>query len=237
MKNLKSLLVAGAMVVAGSAMAQDYNRVGLSYNYDHYRYNKNFYGNDKDRDPSFSSNGVGLNYIHGFRLTRSLPMYIEVGGNLNFGFREESGMILQNGHSVKGKEQFQNLNLTVPVNFAWKFNLGKEFYITPYYGVSFKVNFITRERIGIINGKTIWSDWVNLLKEDENIGMIKGYTWRTFQMGTHLGATFGWKHVSLGLQYGGDFIPAYSVIVKKGEFSTRYAVDTTNFKLTLGYEF
>ena len=237
MKNLKSLLVAGAMVVAGSAMAQDYNRVGLSYNYDHYRYNKNFYGNDKDRDPSFSSNGGGLNYVHGFRLTRSLPMYIEVGGDINFGFKSETRTEHLTSIIASTKYQFQNINLTVPVNFAWKFNVGKDFYITPYIGINGKFNFVTRERKGVVNGKVIWEDWKNILKKDKGNGIRKEDTWRIFQLGGQIGATFGWKHVSLGLQYGGDFIPAYSVIVRQGEFSTRYAVDITNLKVTLGYNF
>lgn len=238
MKGLKLILVTSAIAIAGSAMAQDYNRVGISYNNDHYGYSKNFYGNNKEEDPSFSANGVGLNYIHGFRLKRSLPMYIEVGGNINFGFRSASETLVENGLKILAKDQFQNINLTVPVNFAWKFDLGKDFYITPYYGVSFKVNFVTRERIGYItNGKTIWSDWINILKEDEANGIEKGYTWRTFQMGTHLGATFGWKHVSLGLQYGGDFIAPYSVVVKYMGLSERFAVNCTSFKLTLGYDF
>lgn len=237
MKNLKLLLIAGTLVVAGSAMAQDYNRVGLSYNNDHYGYNKNFYGNNKDRDPSFNSNGVGLNYVHGFRLKRSLPMYIEVGGDINFGFKSESKTEHLNTIKVTAKYQFQNINLTVPVNFAWKFNVGKDFYITPYIGINGKFNFVTRERKGVINGKIIWADWINILKEDKDNGIRKGDTWRVFQMGGQIGATFGWKHVSLGLQYGGDYIPAYSVIVKKGDISTRYAVDTTNLKVTLGYNF
>ena len=237
MKGLKSLMAVSALLIAGSAMGQDYNRVGLSYNYDHYKYNKNFYGNDKDRDPSFSSNGGGLNYVHGFRLKRSLPMYIEVGGDINFGFKSVSRTEHLNSIIASTKYQFQNINLTVPVNFAWKFNVGKDFYITPYIGINGKFNFVTRERKGVVNGKVIWEDWKNILKKDKNNDIKKGDTWRVFQMGGQIGATFGWKHVSLGLQYGGDFIAPYSVVVKYMGLSERFAVNCTSFKLTLGYDF
>ena len=86
MKNLKAFLIAGSLVVASSAMAEDYNRVGISYDNNHYGFNKEFYGNDKEDNPSFSTNGFGLNYIHGFGLSKSLPMFLEVGGSVNFGF-------------------------------------------------------------------------------------------------------------------------------------------------------
>lgn len=238
MKNLKSLMVVCALVVAASAMAQDYNRFGISYNNNWFDFNDFFYGDNRDEEPSFSTNGVGLNYTHGFRLKRSTSIYIEVGGDISLGLKGKSENVIGSGVNYISKAQFQNLNLTVPVNFAWKFNLGKNFYITPYAGLSFKVNLLTRDRVGLSsNGKTAWADWTNYLKEDTSKGINKEDTWNVFQMGAHLGATFGWKHISLGIQHGGDFIPAYSVIIKYQGHSSRYAVNTTNFKLTLGYNF
>ena len=238
MKNMKSVFVAGALLVAGSAMAEDYNRVGLSYNSDHYGYNKEFYGNNKEDDPSFSSHGIGLNYLHGFSLHKTLPMYLEVGGNLNFGFKNSNEDMIVEGVKLNYKNQFQNINLTVPVSFAWKFNVAKNFYITPYTGINFKFNFVTQEREGAtVDGKTVWTDWVNVLKENEDYDIEKGDTWNVFQMGWHLGATFGWKQFSLGLQYGVDFIPAYNTTFKYEGLNATYKVNTTNFKLTLGYDF
>lgn len=235
---MKSVLVAGTLLVAGSAMAQDYNRVGLSYNSDHYGYNKEFYGNDKEDDPSFNTNGLGLNYIHGFSLHKTLPMYLEVGGSLNFGFKNTSEKMIDEGEMINFKTQFQNINLTVPVSFAWKFNVAKNFYITPYTGINFKFNFLTQGRAGAtVDGKTVWTDWVNVLKENEDYDIEKDETWNVFQMGWHLGVNFGWKQFSLGLQCGVDFIPAYKETVKFEGLNETYKVNTSNFKLTLGYEF
>ncbi|MBD5303431.1 MAG: hypothetical protein HDS18_01590 [Bacteroides sp.] len=240
MKNLKAFLIAGSLVVASSAMAEDYNRVGISYDNNHYGFNKEFYGNDKEENPSCSTNGFGLNYTHGFGLSKTLPMFLEVGGSVNFGFYNDNGTILDYGDKIEYKEQFQNINLTVPVSFAWKFGITDNFYITPYTGINFKLNFLTQERVGATNdGKTVWSDWVNMLKEekDKEYGLDKDEVWNVFQMGWHIGATFGWKQFSLGLQYGIDFIPAYSHTYSLAGFNETYKVNTTNFKLTLGYNF
>lgn len=238
MKNMKSVLFAGALLVGSSAMAQSYNRVGLSYNSDHYGYNKEYYGNDKENDPSFNSYGFGLNYIHGFSLHRTLPMYLEVGGNMNFGFKNTSENMIDEGIRMNYKTQFQNINLRIPVSFAWKFNVANNFYITPYTGINFKFNFITKSREGAtVDGKTVWTDWVNVLKENKEYGIEKADTWNIFQMGWHLGATFGWKQFSLGLECGVDFIPAYKETVKFEGLNETYKVNNSTFKLTLGYEF
>lgn len=238
MKNLKSILVAGALVVAGSAMADGYNRVAISYDATHFGYNKEWYGNDKDADPSFNTNGFGLNYIHGFGLSAAHPMFLEVGASLGFNFYSDSEEYTNGTDKFKYKSQFQNINLTIPVNFAWKFDLPKNFSITPYTGINFKLNFLTQAREGEeYNGKTEWSDWTNYLKKDEEKGISKDEVWNVFQMGWQIGAVVGWKQFSLGLQYGIDFIPAYSYTYKDDGYKATYKVNTSSFKLSLGYQF
>ena len=67
-------------------MAQDYNRVGISYNNDHYGFNKEMKYDDYD---GFSLNGVGIDYRHGFQLGAK-PMFIETGASFNFNFGSTS---------------------------------------------------------------------------------------------------------------------------------------------------
>jgi len=93
------------MLAAGTTMvvAQNtgYNRVGISYDNTNYGYN-DLMKLDQEMD-GFSTNGVGINYIHGFSLSSSLPMFIETGLNFNIGFgsknignkEEEDGFWLQ----------------------------------------------------------------------------------------------------------------------------------------------
>lgn len=79
MKTINALMLAGALCVASSAMAQDYNRVAISY--DNTRYSaggdmKELSMGVKDDQKSAATNGFGLNYIHGFSLSNSHGSFI-----------------------------------------------------------------------------------------------------------------------------------------------------------------
>lgn len=211
MKNLKSIIMAVALLTAASATAGDYNRVSISAEGTYYS------------KWEASAAGFGLNYRHGFSLSKKKPMFIELGGTLSFNF--EGAFEIMNG--VKVREQFQNFNVRVPVNFTWRFRCSEKFYISPYAGINFQLNYLNRERAGAKSGDTgLWTDWVNLMKEDEG--------WNVFQMGWQLGVTFQFSHWFMNIQAGTSFIPAY-----KGEY---YGYQNISFhnswsSLGIGYEF
>lgn len=245
MKLYKALALAGVLAVAGSASAEDYNRVAISYDNTHFGYNKD-YKADEDEDPSFSTNGFGLNYIHGFSLSNSLPMFLEVGGNVNFNFYSNTEEFKYSDETEKYKSQFQNINLQVPVNFVWRFNVVEDFTIAPYVGLNFKLHLLSKTR-AYFDGD--WEDkaeedeakeWTNLFSDSEDKGVgSKDFTWNRFQMGWHVGATFQYTQWSLGVQYGTDFIPAYSHTFKaeEGGKDWKPAINTGNLKLSVGYTF
>lgn len=244
MNAIKALMLAGAVCVAGSAMAQDYNRVAISY--DNTRYSA---GGDekyiglgvKDDQKSIATNGFGLNYIHGFSLSSSLPMFLEVGGNINFNFFGDSE---KDEDGEEYKAQFQNINLQIPVNYTWRFNVVEDFTIAPYVGINFKFNFMQRERDWYEDEDTTDDDkkWTNLMSDKEDGGMgDKNRTWNMFQMGWQVGVNFQYTNWVLGVQYGTDFIPAYSHKFSADEsptgkeYTRRY--NTGNLKLSVGYCF
>ena len=190
MKIYKTLALAGILAVAGSANAEDYNRVAISYDNTSYGYNKDYkLSYDDDEDPSFSTNGFGLNYIHGFGLSNSLPMFLEVGGNINFNFYSNTEEFKFMGETEKYKSQFQNINLQVPVNFVWRFNVVDDLTIAPYVGLNFKVHFTSKMR-AYMDGE--WDDkaeedeakqWMNLFSDDKDKGTgNKDLTWNRFQI-------------------------------------------------------
>lgn len=245
MNAIKSLMLAGAVCVAGSAMAQDYNRVAISY--DNTRYSaggdmKELSMGVKDDQKSAATNGFGLNYIHGFSLSNSLPMFLEVGGNINFNFYGDS----EKEDEYEYKYQFQNINLQIPVNFTWRFNVVEDFTIAPYAGINFKFNFMQRQRgwseYPDQDQKDLDEDkkWTNLMSDKEDGGMgSKDYTWNMFQMGWQVGVNFQYSNWVLGVQYGTDFIPAYSHTIKgeEGEKDYKARINTGNLKLSVGYCF
>lgn len=239
MKTINALMLAGALCVASSAMAQDYNRVAISY--DNTRYSaggdmKTIMGDDK----SYSTNGFGLNYIHGFSLSSSLPMFLEVGGNVNFNFYGKSER--PEGAENDYKYQFQNINLQIPVNYTWRFNVVEDFTIAPYAGINFKFNFMQRDRFYYDSKDTSDDDkkWTNLMSDKEDGGMgSKDETWNMFQMGWQVGVNFQYSNWVLGVQYGTDFIPVRSHTFKgeEGEKDYKERINTGNLKLSVGYCF
>ncbi len=196
-----------------------YNRLGISYNNDAYR------NNWHDPEDNFTLNGFGINYTHGFPLSRSLPMFIETGANINFNFGkpwEDS----DKEYDYKEYLKMQNINLQIPINYVYRFNITDDFSIAPYLGLNLKLHLITQmKEVYIEDGDREESDWISLFDKDE----IGDDTYNRFQMGWHVGATFQYSRVSLGFQYGTDFIPVLKDDMDK--------INTGSFRMTLGYNF
>ncbi len=218
---MKKLIFAAAVVAAGAfcANAEDYNRIGVSYNNTHFGFNSAA----GDSDDNFSTNGFGIGYTHGFSLSSSCPIFLETGLNLNFGFdsSSEENKMEQGGYwmssKVTSKKQF--MDLQIPVNFVYSFHATENFSISPYVGLNFKVNVLGRYRNDVdvdsnlpsnvldkdnLNGS---SDWLSVFSKDDMDGGDN--TWNRFQMGWQVGVGFQYKPVYLGVQYGTDFIPAF----------------------------
>lgn len=257
MKKLSAFMLSGiALFAAATANAEDYNRVAISYDNVHFGANKEMKADFfNDAVGGFSTNGVGLNYIHGFGLSESLPMFIETGLNFNFGFgstqlgseKEDLGF---NGYYLgyEAKMKSQNINLQVPVNFVYKFNVADNVTLSPYIGLNFKLNLVTKYKNEVKYDTNIpenllqqagvkledeKGDWINVYSSDEKNMGDKNLTWNRFQMGWHIGVGVQYKPFYLGVQFGTDFIPAYKKDINK----ETYKMSTTNLKVSLGYCF
>lgn len=257
MKKLSALMLAGVtLLTAATANAEDYNRVAISYDNIHFGMNKEMKADFfDDATGGFSTNGVGLNYIHGFSISSSLPMFIETGLNFNFGFgstkldseKEDLGY---NGYWISGESKMksQNINFQVPVNFVYKFKITDDVTISPYIGLNFKLNLVSKYKNEIkydtnipadlleqagVDLENESGDWINVYSSDEKHMGDKDLTWNRFQMGWHLGVGVQYKPFYLGVQFGTDFIPAYKKDIEK----QTYKVSTSNLKISLGYCF
>lgn len=233
MRKLIFSILSGIIAFCGASEIHAYNRVGISYNNSSYSYNDGLLSG-----MNFSTNGVGLNYIHGFKVSRTLPMYVEAGLNANFNFSTKNvggfiGEDYEDFEILEMKQKFQNINIQIPVNFTYHFNI-KDFVVAPYLGLNFRLNAIERMKYlpdgNMDEDDDMDTDWINLLSKDDMEGDT---TWNVFQMGWHIGVGAEYKKIYLGLQYGTDFIPAYSSNVEG--FKTK--INTGNFRLTVGYTF
>lgn len=201
-----------------------YNRIGISYN----NTQLSMGGEMKDELDNFSLNGVGIDYVHGFVLSKTMPMFIETGANVNFNFGN-SGEVKQGSDYFKSV--VQNFNIQVPVNYVYRFGITDDFSIAPYAGLNFKLHLLLRERAEWkIDGSKGNGDWENFFSKDD---MGEDGTFNRFQMGWQIGANFQYSCVSLGVQYGTDFIPFYHF----SQNGYKASVNTGNLKLILGYNF
>lgn len=228
---------------------KDYNRIGISYNNTHYGFN-DAYGKDHS-EYNFGLNGVGIDYIHGFSVSSSLPLYVETGLNLDFNFGNKKGEKYETaGYWFQDKINYSDINMQVPVNVAWKFAAGDDFSITPYLGINFKVHFSTRFKEGVdtnvsddllaqigYDKSDLEGEWISVYDDGEDAMGDKDETWNRFQMGWQVGVGFQYKPIYLGVQWGTDFIPAYSHKYTYDGESETYKINTSNLKVTLGYVF
>ncbi|MDO5332708.1 MAG: outer membrane beta-barrel protein [bacterium] len=242
---MKKVILAAAVLVASASVAnaEGYNRVALSYDWQHYSMNKDYTGTDKTEGRSL--NGFGINYAHGFGVAEN--MFVEVGGNFNFGFGSEKGEKVEYaGYWFQDKQKMTNINLRVPVNFVYRFNVSDDFKIAPYVGINFKLNLVTKMKDVVDSNLSKDElkdlgyeepDWVNVYSDSkENMG-DGDYTWNRFQMGWQIGVGFEYQKYYLGVQYGTDFIPAYSHKFEWDGGSSKPKINSQALKISLGYTF
>lgn len=217
---------------AHSKLCQSYNRVGLAYTNTDLSYKYNPHVSDREH---FSLNGIAMEYIHGFSLSKKIPLFIETGAKINFGFgmKSESGPANYPGFSIKAKlkEKIQNIYFSIPVNVAYKIGINEKVSCTPYAGVNFKWNILSREKILGEAPVTIQTPYISITVDDD---FDSGWSYLTrgnhkvspCQIGWQAGATLNLNHAYVGLNYGTDF--------------THFVnddVNSSNFTLSLGYLF
>lgn len=228
-------LFLGALIVSCAAFvnAQDYNRVALSYEHPSLNFNKEASFWD-EKGETVGLNGFGINYIHGFGVAKN--MFVETGANFNFDFGTKSLKETDEESWEEYKTKFQNINLQVPVNFVYRFNVTENISIDPYVGLNFKLNVVSKFKDDYTSSDpedNELGEWINLFNKDEKNMGDKDYTWNRFQMGWHVGVGCNYQRYYLGIQFGTDFIPAYSHNFE----GNKPKVNTSNLKISLGYTF
>lgn len=78
----------------------DYNRIAVSYNNTHFGFNE-YLGSDNN----FNLNGFGVNYIHGFSVSKRFPIFVETGVNFNFELnqRKATNRYITTGYAPKAQ--------------------------------------------------------------------------------------------------------------------------------------
>lgn len=224
MKNLKFLVAAAMVMASTTAFAQFANSGNNSSSddivkgYDRMAISYNSYKLSMDFEDDVTLNGIGAEWIHGFSLSSTTPIYLETGLKFIYGFKSDD---IEDYCTMK----FTTMNLTVPINIAYRFTFSgnSDLAITPFTGVTLKGNLTAKQKYEYDEDRYedgYEDDWF----DKGDMGGSK-YTAKRFQFGWQIGAGLSYKALYVGLSYGLDF----------SEFQKK--VKTSNFALTLGYNF
>ncbi|MCM1070566.1 MAG: outer membrane beta-barrel protein [[Clostridium] fimetarium] len=216
---IKALILGAAMAVAAfPAMADGYNRVTVSYE------NESYSSSDKDFTDGFSANGFGIEYTRGFGVA-SFPLYIEAGLKATFGFHNDS----EKAYGMKLEDKFTAISLNIPVNVAYRIDLGaNNMSVTPYTGLNFRVRLTAQDKVTISDEDDSQSNTISWFDKDEFDPTAK-----RFQMGWNIGARFNYGPFGIGLGYTLDFMRFYNV----DEEGYKAHISTGTFHVGLSYTF
>lgn len=192
MKKIRLILSALALVLGLSAEAQlvkttkGYNTIGIDYR------STSIYGSAKSSGLLFNfdtddrTDGFSLSYLRGISVSGSLPMFIEVGGALNFA----DGEIDQKKFPFAGmqteKMQVTNLSFDIPVNFTYKFKWKNGWQVSPFVGAFARIH-------AYAHGKIAGIDTDLFEKMDGDINRI--------QFGGQIGINGGYKRLNMRIAY------------------------------------
>lgn len=128
----------------------------------------------------------------------------------------------------EGETTLTFMNIAVPVNFIYRFDVSDKFSIAPYAGLNLKVNII-----GKLKAKGA-SESASFFKKEDMPAGEKDFTANRFQLGMNLGVNcIINKKFSAGYRFQPDFI-SYQSYNKNG---IDYSTKITNHYFTFGYIF
>ncbi len=158
MKNLKFLTVAVMLTASTAAFAQfantnvnnassgqtryvdtnPYDRLTISYN-------PLTVAPDQDNLDNVSYNAIAIAYTHGFSLSQTMPLFLETGVKLNYGFKTVDGeyddIYNEDASSADVETKVTMFYASVPVNLAYRFTLeNSDVSIQPFIGLNLKYN-------------------------------------------------------------------------------------------------
>lgn len=157
-------------------------------------------------------NGANLQYLHGFRVTKKVPLFIEIGAEISYNTKTYKYQRYGYGNIYKNlKSKLSIVSGRIPVNISYRFNIVKNFSIQPYTGCNFRINeFIDRGNVvtGYVDPEIIQAGW-------------------------QIGLGFNVSKLYLGLQYGLDFLPIGSDLYGKEETD----INSSRLLVSIGVNF
>lgn len=199
---IKTLLFAAALMVCASASAQfttsssrssSSSQLERGWNSVYVQYNAQKFRGTDDSDFLKSMNGVTVGYNRGIGLSSSIPLYLEIGGGVQY--------------SAKSKDDvdFHLLSAIVPVSVIYHFNIPNSIVaIEPLAGLNFRYNIWgeIKDKSGDDDGYRYSYDETEDNKtnifSDKDTGDNPA---ERFQVGVHFGVNVVFNKFVLGVKY------------------------------------
>lgn len=238
MKKVKFLMAALMLTMGLTASAQ--KGISKGWNTVYLQYSPGSVNNDEKEADNESYNAFSLGYNRAISLSSSIPLYLEVGGALQYSFKTiEDDEEFDDYATLKYKYNLWSLKVPVSVLYDFKISNSKV-HIAPFAGMTFRYNLSGKCKQELEMSSEledymdeygydldeIYEEYENEYDLFDKDDMDKDGVFKRLQVGYQIGvsARFNNKFMA-SIAYNGDF----------SEISKKVKVSQWNF--TLGYCF
>lgn len=210
MRKFKCLLLLAFIGLTTSVFGQSiwntvntdgYNRIYVGYN--GVKGKIDWPGIDDMKYPGFS-----IGYLRGIGLTDKVPLYLEVGGEIDFNRYKTDLYDDYDEPTYDYKETI--FALKIPVSLAYRLNINDNFSITPRFGFDFRLNLTGKAKLEAEGESLDWGLFDDAEMLEYHNFAEKGYN--RFQAGWHIGVGFDYKAIHVGVDYGTSFNEIYDKV-------------------------
>lgn len=183
-------------------------------------------------------NGVSIGYDRAIGLTSKIPLYVEIGGAIQY-----AGQNIKVKNEDNEKAASNLLSVKVPVSILYRWNVANSNWsVIPKAGFDGRFNVLGKGKVTYTDSdyshEFTATNRYNMFKEGENgkdgyNGLnASGDKCSRFQVGWHVGANVEYKSLLLGITYGADM----NAFCK--EFNeTVYNIHFKTLSITIGHKF
>lgn len=198
-----------------------YNRISLGYMGSSYKYSVGGYnlGSMEEAGLPDGIKGVDFGYTRGVSLSKRLPFFLEIGGQINYGTNKLEGYEDEDSYYTDLYEtRHHSLAVSLPISLTYKLSFQNGMYIAPYAGMHFDVGILLMDKVSGLEtvhygyGYDDYSDTYSYYSEEDMAGDDgeEGMnTFNRFQLGWQVGVNIGYKRFNLGLAYKSCITPMY----------------------------
>ncbi|MBE6340074.1 MAG: hypothetical protein E7069_04980 [Bacteroidales bacterium] len=236
------LLLAFLGVAAVSASAQGYTRLQLNFAPQTMEIKdvpSEYANNDFEvgwDGMKLSTPGFGLGFIKGIELSKTKPLFLELGANANFLFKKAD---YSEGEDYKLTTKYSFLNLAIPVNLAYRIKVSDAFSIQPFAGLNLKFNLLGKcknefeeDSYSFESEADFFSDKYSEGEFSDGDSYFGGDKAKRFQLGLNVGCGFNISKLYIGYTFQPD-LTNYAEI----KADETYKVKTRSNVITIGLNF